>query len=165
MPLSVGHPRRAAPSFPAPGRPLLKAVGPCRRQRPGLRDPLELRLAAQVGLPLGKDAEHAEETFAGGRVGIDRLLGRLEGGAASSDRPRDVLQVTDARARRSIRVTISPSPLSRARCAVPCGPRSWCRPASRPGSPRTQPAVARSKCPAQFFALQSFATALQYGMR
>ena len=43
----------------------------------GLGDPFELALAPQVRFELGEYAEHVEEALAGGRAGIDRLLGRL----------------------------------------------------------------------------------------
>ena len=38
-------------------------------------DPLDLALAAQVGLELRKDAEHVEERFAGSGRGVHRLFG------------------------------------------------------------------------------------------
>jgi hypothetical protein len=46
--------------------------------RLGLGDPLQLSLAAKVGLELGKHPEHVEEAFAGGRAGIDRLFCRSQ---------------------------------------------------------------------------------------
>jgi hypothetical protein len=39
---------------------------------------LELALAAQVRFELGEHADHVKEALAGGRAGVDRLLGRLE---------------------------------------------------------------------------------------
>jgi hypothetical protein len=52
--------------------------------------------APQVGFELGEHVQHVEGALAGGRAGIDRLLGRLEAGTASPDGANDVLKVTDA---------------------------------------------------------------------
>ena len=41
-------------------------------------DPLQLPLAAQIGLEFGEHAEHVEERLARGSAGVDRLLGRLQ---------------------------------------------------------------------------------------
>ena len=49
---------------------------PVHARRLGLGDTLKLALAPQVGLELGEDAQHVEEALAGGRAGVDRLLGR-----------------------------------------------------------------------------------------
>jgi hypothetical protein len=43
----------------------------------GLGDSLELALAAEVRLEFSVQAEHVEEA-AGGRAGVDRLLGRIQ---------------------------------------------------------------------------------------
>jgi hypothetical protein len=49
----------------------------------GLGYPLELPLAAQVGLKLGEHTEHVEEALAGCRAGVDWLLSGLQDRAAS----------------------------------------------------------------------------------
>jgi hypothetical protein len=43
-----------------------------------------------------KHAEHVEKVFARCRAGVDWLLGRLQGRAASLDRAHDVLKVSNA---------------------------------------------------------------------
>jgi hypothetical protein len=71
------------------GRPALVGASGLR-----LGDALKLALAPQVRL--GKHAEHVEEALAGGSACVDRLLGRLEGGAAGADCSNDVLKIADA---------------------------------------------------------------------
>ena len=61
----------------------------------GSLDPFELPLPAQIGFELGKDPQHVEERLAGGRAGIDRLLGRLEGHPFAAQLVDDVLQIFD----------------------------------------------------------------------
>jgi hypothetical protein len=41
--------------------------------------PLQLALAAEIRLELGEHPKHVEEATAGGRGGVERLLGGLEG--------------------------------------------------------------------------------------
>jgi hypothetical protein len=48
----------------------------------------KLALSAQVGLELGEHTQHVQEAFAGRRAGVDRLLRRLEAGAASPQTER-----------------------------------------------------------------------------
>jgi hypothetical protein len=76
--------------------PLSTGAGLVDPSRLRLGDAFELTLAAQVGLELGEHAQHVEEALSGGGAGVDRLLGRLEGGAARADRADDVLQIADA---------------------------------------------------------------------
>jgi hypothetical protein len=52
--------------------------------------------AKTICLELGEDPEHVQEALAGGRAGVDRLLGRLEARAASPHCADDVLQIADA---------------------------------------------------------------------
>jgi hypothetical protein len=52
--------------------------------------------AKTICLELGEDPEHVQEALAGGRAGVDRLLGRLEAGAPPPNGPDDVLEVSDA---------------------------------------------------------------------
>jgi hypothetical protein len=66
---------------------------PIHARRLGLRDPLKLPLAPQVGFELGEYAEHVEEALAGGRAGVDWLFRRR---AAGAYRANDILQVADA---------------------------------------------------------------------
>jgi hypothetical protein len=55
-----------------------------------------LAFLPKVGFEFRKYAEHVEKTFACCRAGVDRLLGRLQGRAASLHRAHDVLKVPDA---------------------------------------------------------------------
>ena len=61
--------------------------------RLGGADPLELSLAAQIGLEFGEHAEHVEERLAGCGAGIDRLLGRFQRDTAGLQLVHDVLEV------------------------------------------------------------------------
>jgi len=45
----------------------------------GLCYPLRLALAAEIRLELGEHPKHVEEALAGGRGGVERLLGGIEG--------------------------------------------------------------------------------------
>jgi hypothetical protein len=80
--------------------PLSKAVGLVDARSLRLGDPLQLTFAAEICLELGEDTEHVEEALARGRVGIDRLLGRLHTRARrpdGADGADDVLQIFSAR--------------------------------------------------------------------
>jgi hypothetical protein len=72
------------------------AADPCTRPPPLPWQCFQLPLAPQVCLELGEDPEHVEEALAGGRAGIDRLLGRLQTVAAGPHGANDVLKVSDA---------------------------------------------------------------------
>jgi hypothetical protein len=109
----------SGPQFPHPrrlyrGRAALVDAGGL-----GLGDPFELALAPEVRLELSEHAEHVEEAFAGGRAGVDRLLGCLKRGLRTMSCRSPML-----RARRSIRVPMRTSPA--------CRNSSTVRSASRP---------------------------------
>ena len=64
-------------------------------------DPLGLALAAQVGLKLGKDAEHVEERLAGSGRGVHGLFGGGEMGALVFECRDNDLKITH-RARQAV---------------------------------------------------------------
>src|SRR5450631_637204 len=64
--------------------------------RLGQRDPIELSLAAQIGLESRKDAQHIVKRLTGGAARVDRLLSSLQHHSASLQLIDDVLQILDA---------------------------------------------------------------------
>jgi len=59
----------------------------------GGTDPLQLALAAQIGLELREHPQHVKKRLAGCRASVDRLSGRLQGDTLGLELMHDVLEV------------------------------------------------------------------------